>query len=100
MTDPVLESIARTRRCPAMYFGEHSAKAMFLYLAGYCGALQDHTNFDLTQYGEFIETLYAKYGRGGGGHSWASVLAEKTGSDAAALGLFFDELEAFLMRKA
>jgi len=100
MVDPMLDSIARIRHRPAMYIGSHSAKAMFLYLAGYSGALQDHTKIDLTPYMEFLESLYSKYGRGGGGHSWAWVLAEKTGSDAAALDLFFDELEAFLKKKA
>jgi hypothetical protein len=82
-----------------MYIGEHSARAMFLYLEGYRAALRDHTKIDLSQYAEFIDSLYAKYGRGGGGHSWAWVLAEKTGSDAAALDLFYDELEAFLKKK-
>lgn len=69
---------------------------MFLYLAGYIAALQDHTSIDLSQYTRFIESLYEKYGRGGGGHSWARVLGKKTGSDAAALDLFYDELEVFL----
>jgi hypothetical protein len=100
MADPVLESIARTRHRPTMYFGAHSAEAMFLYLAGYSVALKDHTNIDLTQYGEFLESLYTKYGRGGGGNSWAWVLGQKTGSDSAALELFYDELDTFLKRNA
>jgi hypothetical protein len=83
-----------------MYIGEHSAEALFLYLTGYSSALQEHTKIDLTQYREFEECLYAKYGRGGGGHSWAWVLGQKTGGDAAALDLFFAELESFTQQKA
>jgi hypothetical protein len=100
MIDPMLDSIARKRHLPAMYIGKHSAKTMFMYLAGYSDALQHHTNIDLTKYSEFIESLYEKYGRGGGGHSWAWVLTKKTGSDAAALDLFFEELRTFLDGKA
>ena len=99
MVDAMLESVARIRHRPAMYVGAHSAEALFLYLAGYTAALQEHTNIDLTQYREFTEGLYAKYGRGGGGHSWAWVLGRKAGGDAAALDLFFAELESFLQQK-
>jgi hypothetical protein len=97
--DPVLENIARIRHRPAKYIGSHSVEAMFLYLAGYSGALQDHTGNDAAQYQRFILSLYLKYQPGGGGHSWAWLLSEKAGSDSAALDLFYDELDAFLERK-
>jgi hypothetical protein len=98
--DPVLENIARIRHRPAKYIGSHSAEAMFLYLAGYREALQDHTGIVAAQYQRFILSLYLKYQPGGGGNSWAWLLREKAGSDSAALDLFYDELDAFLERKA
>jgi hypothetical protein len=100
MPDRMLESIARTRHRPAMYLGAHSAEAMFLYLVGYSGALEEHTNIDLTLYTEFLESLCTRYGRGSGGHSWAWVLGQLTGSDSAALDLFYDELDKFLQQNS
>lgn len=98
MADLVLEGIAKMRDRPAIYIGEYSANAMFLFLAGYVSALRDHTKIELTIYHQFIEGLYDKYGRGGGGHSWAWVLGQRAGGDAAALDLFFRELEEFRQR--
>jgi hypothetical protein len=98
--DPVLEDIARIRRQPAAYIGSHSAEAMFLYLAGYSKALRDHTGIYAAHYQGFILSLYLKYQPGGGGHSWPWLLTEKAGNDSAALDLFYDELDAFLERKA
>jgi len=69
--------------------------ALFLFLAGYRAALREHTDLDLSGYATFIEGLYDRYGRGGGGHSWAYVLTEVAGGDAEGLQLFFEELEAF-----
>jgi hypothetical protein len=93
--DPVLDMLARLRECPAMHIGRHSAEALFLYLAGYTDAVHDHTAHVTSRYAAFIDGLYAKYGRGGGGHGWASVLGEAAGGDAAGLDLFFAELAAF-----
>ena len=100
MGDPVLDMLARLRGCPAMYIGRHSAEALFLYLAGYRDAVHAHAGGDTSGYGAFIEGLYAKYGRGGGGHSWAWVLGRAAGSDSAGLDLFFEELGAFQQRHA
>ena len=71
MVNPVFEMLASVRQRPALYIGTHSVGALWMYLIGYSAALEDHTDFDLTRYDDFIDGLYAKYGRGGGGHSWA-----------------------------
>jgi hypothetical protein len=94
--DPLLAMLIRLRERPAMYIGRYSAEALFTFLLGYSVAVHDLTFRDTTKYEAFIEALYAKYGRGGGGHSWAYVLGQATGGDAAALDLFFAELESFL----
>jgi hypothetical protein len=78
-----------------MYIGRYSVEALFMFLGGYTAAVQNQSDVSLTQYREFIDGLYAKYGFGGGGHSWAWVLGQKAGGDAAGLDLFFAELEAF-----
>lgn len=96
MTDPLLHLLAEMRDRPVLYIGRCSVEALFLFLAGYRAALREHTDLDLSDYETFIEGLYERYGRGGGGHSWAGVLAEVAGNDAAGLQLFFEELEAFL----
>ena len=98
MTDAALDWIAQMRDRPTKFPGAHSAEAMFNFLAGFATALHDHTTADLTQYGAFIDSLYAKYGSAGDGHSWATALARHAGSDAAALDLFFEELDAFRNR--
>lgn len=95
MDDTVLSMLDRLRERPVMYIGGHSAEALFLFLGGYTSALRDHTDLDTSQYHRFIDGLYARYGRGGGGHSWAWVLGEAAGSDAAGLDLFFAELALF-----
>ena len=99
MSDPILDKLAQMRSRPPLYIGKYSAEALFTYLAGYVGALLDHTDLNLTQYEQFIEGLYARYGYGGGGHSWAWVLGQSAGGDAAGLDLFFAELEAFQQRQ-
>jgi hypothetical protein len=78
-----------------MYIGSYSAQALFLFLQGYECALKDQRRADLSGYDRFIDGLYGKYGRGGGGDSWATVLAGVAGGDAIALDLFFNELEFF-----
>jgi len=95
MNDPVLDMLDRLRLRPAMYIGRHSAEALFLYLVGYKTAVRDQTTADIAQYDAFIDSLYAKYGRGGGGDSWARVLGHVAGSDELGLELFFAELAAF-----
>ena len=100
MDDPVLNMLVRLRSCPAMYIERHSAEALFLYIAGYRNALRDHATGDTARYGEFIDGLHAKYGYGGGGHSWAWVLGQVAGGDSAGLDLFFAELSAFEPRQA
>src|SRR5262249_51965126 len=98
MDDPILDMLDRLRTSPAMYIGQHSAEALFLYLAGYRNAVADHTARNTALYEAFIEGLYAKYGLGGGGHSWAWVLGQAAGGDAAGLDLFFTELMSFRQR--
>ena len=95
MSDPVLETLTRIREQPAVYIGRRSAEALFLFLAGYVTAVQNHTALDLSRYQAFIDGLYAKYGYGDGGHSWAWVLGQVAGGDAAGLDLFFTELTTF-----
>jgi hypothetical protein len=95
MGDPVLDMLGRLRERPAVYIGRYSAEALFMFLAGYTAALEDHTSCDVSRYRAFIEGLYAKYGYGGGGHSWAWVLSQTAGGDAEALTLFFAELASF-----
>ncbi len=95
MADPILERLNLLRERPAMYIGGYSAEKLFQYLVGYRDALQDHTVKVMSRYEAFIERLYTKYGYGGGGHSWAYVLGQVAGSDAAALDLFFAELDLF-----
>jgi hypothetical protein len=58
-------------------------------------AIRENTGLDIGRFNDFIEGLYTKYGRGGGGHSWAWVLARVAGGDAPGLDLFFAELDAF-----
>jgi hypothetical protein len=99
MSDPVLDVLTRLRERPAMYIGRHSAEDLFLFLVGYTAALQDHSALDISEFSTFIEGLYAKYGYGGGGHSWAWVLGQEAGGDAAGLDLFFKELAAFQNRQ-
>ena len=98
MTDPLLQLLVELRDRPVLYIGRYSITALFLFLAGYRAALREHTALDLSDYETFIEGLYDRYGRGGGGHSWAYVLTEVAGGDAEGLQLFFDELEAFRRR--
>lgn len=66
-----------------------------MFLVGYSVALQNHTDLNVSRYREFIDSPYAKYGYGGGGNSWAWVLGQAAGGDAAGLDLFFAELDAF-----
>jgi hypothetical protein len=96
MDDPILELLGRARTCPAMYIGKHSAEHLFLYLVGYRQAIQERTELDTSRFSRFIESLYEKYGAGGGGHSWAWVLSHKAGGDPEGLDLFFAELDLFL----
>jgi hypothetical protein len=98
MNDPILDILAQIRQRPGMYIGTYSAEALYMFLAGYTCAMYVHTKLDPARYREFIEVLHAKYGHGGGGHSWASVLAQSAGGDAAALDLFFAELDFFLQK--
>ena len=95
MGDPILEMLGRLRQRPNLWIGEHSVDALRRYLNGYAEAIRENTNLDITRYSDFIEGLYAKYGRGGGGHSWAWVLTQAAGGDAPGLDLFFTELDAF-----
>jgi hypothetical protein len=95
MADLVFDLLAKIRQRPALYLGRRSAEALWMYLGGYTDALGDHTDYDFTRYVEFINGLYAKYGRGGGGHSWAWVLGHTAGSDADGFDLFFSELDLF-----
>ena len=95
MGDPILDMLTRLRERPAFYLGRCSAETLFIYLQGYSQALEEHTTFDISKYVAFIESLYVKYGKGGGGHSWAWVLGQVMGNDTAALDLFFEELMAF-----
>jgi hypothetical protein len=100
MRDPVLDMLGRLRERPALYIGSDSGEALFMFLCGYTAALRDHTALDVSQYRAFIDGLYAKYGRGGGGHSWAAVLSREAGGDTEALSLFFAELASFQERHA
>ena len=100
MTDPILDMLERMRLLPTMYIGSLSAQRLFMYLCGYQAALKEHTELDLAAYREFIEGLYEKYGCGGGGNSWATVLAQRAGGDAEALHLFFTELAAYREKNA
>ena len=96
----MLDMLARLRDRPALYIGRHSAEALFLYLAGYRDAAADLAGWDMGRYQAFVDGLYAKYGRGGGGHSWAWVLGRVAGGDSAGLDLFFTELAMFQQRHA
>lgn len=96
MSDPVLELLVRIRERPGVYIGRYSAKTLFIYLSGYANAIGDHTSLSISRYATFIDGLYAKYGYGDGGHSWAWTLGRVAGSDEAALDLFFAELATFL----
>jgi hypothetical protein len=96
--DPMLDMLIRLQQHPAQYIGKHSVEALFLYLAGYRDAARDLSDRDSSRYSEFVEGLYAKYGRGGGGNSWAWVLDQVAGGDAHGLDLFFGELDEFLRR--
>ena len=96
----MLDILVRLRDRPAMYIGQHSAEALFLFLVGYTAAVGDHTDLDTSRYGAFIDGLYAKYRYGGGGHSWAWVLGQAAGGDAAGLDLFLTELASFQQRHA
>lgn len=100
MGDPVLEMLDRLRDRPAVYIGRYSAEALFMYLVGYTAALGDHTSLDLSRYQEFIDGLYSKYGRGGGGHSWGWILNQAAGGDAEALNIFFADLASFQEKHA
>ena len=95
-SDPIFDMLAKLRLQPSLYIGQPNVESLFLYLAGYRTAVQQHTTHDMSRYVEFIDALYSKYGYGGGGHSWASVLAQKAGNDANDLDLFFTELDTFL----
>ncbi len=95
MDDPILDALRRIQTAPALYIGSHSAEKLFLYLCGYRDALSDHAAFDTSRYAAFIDHLYAQYGTSGGGHSWAWVLGQTAGGDAAGLDLFFAELTVF-----
>jgi hypothetical protein len=95
MDDPVFNMLAVLRKRPAKYIGRCSVETLRTHLIGYRCALEDHADFDLTRFDSFIEGLYTKYGRGGGGHSWAWVLGQAAGGDAAGLDLFFAEMDAF-----
>jgi hypothetical protein len=95
MVDPILELLDKVRIRPNLYIGRHSVEALRMYLIGYQAALMDHTDLDLTRYDALIEGLYTKYGYGGGGNSWAWVLAQAAGGDAERLDLFFAELASF-----
>ena len=95
MNDPIFELLGKLQVTPALYIGSHSAEKLFMYLCGYKDALRDHSDFDISRYQDFIEYLYAKYGMGGGGHSWAWVLGQAAGGDAEGLDLFFAEMKAF-----
>ena len=86
MNDPVLDMLTRVRDRPALYLGQHSAEALFLFLAGYVAAVGDLTARDTSGYGAFVEGLYAKYGYGGGGHSWAWVLGQAAGGGRGRAG--------------
>jgi hypothetical protein len=69
MDNPIPNFLAQLRIRPAMYIGKHSVEALFMFLCGYSAAIQDQTKLDLAQYRSFIESLYAKYGYGGGRQS-------------------------------
>ncbi len=95
MSDPILDMLERLCERPTMYIGQHSVESLFLFLAGYKASLRDHTDHNTSRYDVCIDSLYAKYGHGGGGHSWARVLSEAANGDAAGLDLFFAELAMF-----
>jgi hypothetical protein len=105
--DPILKLLLQSRQRPGMYFGSNELKDVHQFLAGYRMALyelmlQDSrlaAHADTSQSEAFFEGLYVKYGRGGGGHSWAFVLTNAAGGDRdAAWTLLQRELSEFLDR--
>jgi hypothetical protein len=83
-----------------MYIGRDSAVVLFDHLAGYVRAVEDHTKLDSSLYESFIQSLYDKYGHGGGGESWATQLTATAGGDTQAFYLFFKELDTFLASRS
>jgi hypothetical protein len=100
MEDPFESVLVKVRDQPGMYIGQKSAESLFMFLHGFTFALNQYTGLKSTWYDDFIDHLYDKFGRGGGGHSWASVLTYKAGSEDTALDLFFEELDRFQSRRA
>jgi hypothetical protein len=83
-----------------MCIGRDSVVVLFDHLAGYVRGVEDPTKLDSSLYGSFIQSLYDKYGYGGGGDSWATLLTATAGGDTQAFYLFFKELDAVLASRS
>ena len=91
--------LSQLRHCPALHLGTASLRNFFHMSSGYQFAMQtaglrEQHNLLPDGLNEFTNRWY---GGGMGSRNWYSMIALLERDDAAALGIFFEILDAYLL---